>query len=173
MFVYPQGPVSGYVDVLAREETWYTANLADRGVAGLLAASGGPFAVVAANPRRLSQGRNQLWLAHAETSQGRGTKQDTRWDHDIVALLLWSATQASVRAQDDEVALDAAANLVADRVRGPAGDRSHDGRWWSVGPVRIAPPTPTQFLVWTDIIGGLGAAYLVTVSYRCSEWTPA
>jgi hypothetical protein len=162
--------VSGYGDVLAREEAWYLADLANRGLLPLLAASGGPFDVVAANPRRLSQGKRQLWLAHAESNMGRGSKQDTRWDHDLVVLALWSSMQSSVRADDDERTLDLAVQRVIDRIKGPPGDRGHDGRWWAVGPVRVSPASPLLLLTHSDVLGGLGAAYTVAISYRVTEW---
>lgn len=163
--------MSGYEDVLAREEAWYTADLADRGVLPLLEAAGGPFDVVAANPRRLSQGKRQLWLAHAESVMGRGSKTDTRWDHTITVLALWGAVQSSVRADVDEKGLDAAVQRVAERIKGPPGDRGHDGRWWGIGPVQVAPASPLLLLTYTDVLGGLGAGYTVSITYRVTEWT--
>lgn len=160
-----------FEDVLAREESWYLEDLLAQGVPALIQEDqGGPFQVVAANPRRLSQGRNQLWLASAESTQGKGSKSDTRWDHDVTAIVLWSALQSTVRANEDQEDMQAAVGRVAARIAGPPGDRGHAGRWWQIGPLRVAPPSPMQLLTFGDVIGGLGAAYQVAITYRVTEW---
>ncbi|MCA1572823.1 MAG: hypothetical protein LC798_21525 [Chloroflexi bacterium] len=158
-----------YGDVLDREEAWYQEVHA--GLPPLVADQGGPFSTVAASIRRLSQGSHQLFLAHVDTTDRNMSHEDVRHDHQVAAVVLWAAIGGGARAHQDQARLDDAVSAVLDRIKGPAGDRGHGGRWWAVSDARAAPPLPAQLLNWSDAIAAAGAAYVVQCSYTCTEWS--
>lgn len=155
-----------YADALAKEEAWFASDLSAQGVPGLSP----PFDVVASQVRRLSQARRQLFLGHSRSTDGRRSKAgDHRVDHEIVALVFWAAVGAGGRAHEDQDRLDEAVERVLARVRGPAGDYTHGGRWWSVGEVRVEPPNPATLLAFRDAAGAVGAGYELAVRFSVTE----
>lgn len=160
-----------YADALAVEEAWFTSPLV--GVPVLVAEDGGPFDIVAAQVRRLSQARRQLFLGHGPTTSARGSKTGDRFvTHEVVALVFWSAPGAGGRAHEDQASLDEATERVLARVRGPVGDYTHGGRWWSVGEARVEPPNPATLLAFRDAAGAVGAGYELAVKYSVTELLP-
>jgi hypothetical protein len=158
-----------YADALDSEEAWFTSSVA--GLPALLEPAG-PFDVVSAGIKRLSQAPRQLFLGHGPTTDRRQSKDsDRRVDHEIVALIFWPSTVASTRADEDQEALDDAVDKVLQRVRGPADDDStHGGRWWHVGDARVEPPNPATILAFADVQGAVGRGYSVAVRYSVTEW---
>ena len=159
----------GYAEALTAEEDWFTSPLV--GVPPLIKEDGGPFDVCAAQVRRLSQAPRQLFLGHTRSTDGRQSKTpDHRIDHEIVALVFWSAIGAGARAHRDQAELDAAVERVLARIRGLQGDSTHGGRWWGVGEARVEPPNPATLLAFSDAAGAVGAAYQVSVRYTVVEY---
>jgi hypothetical protein len=160
----------GIAEVLDVEADWYVQDLVAQGVAALTKDAGGPFGVVTPRLRRLSQVAQAVYLTHGQTRQGKGAKDQARFDHDVIAVVLWAATGAGARAHVDQEAADAAVARVVDRVLGPTGDTTHGGRWFSIGPVVVEPPGPLELLAWSDAVAAAGAAYVITVRYTVSEF---
>jgi hypothetical protein len=160
-----------YAAVLDVEADWYGLDLSGVNVPPLLKDQGGPFDVVGPHVRRLAQARHQLYLTHGPAREMPGSKDLTRLDHEVVALVLWAATGAGARAQVDAAGVDDAVDRVIRRVLGPAGDLNHGGRWFSVGAVTAEPSNPLDALRWSDVIGAAGAAHVVVVRYSVAEIT--
>lgn len=159
----------GIDDVLEREEQWFLA--AVPGLPPLRVVDGGPFDIVAAQVRRAAQAPAQLFLGLTDTRSTKPAKNSaTRLEHDLVALAIWAAARGGAQANLDQGLLDDALERVAQRVRGPEGDRGHGGRWWQVSGLRVALPTLPQVLAFGDAVGALGAAYTRSVTWTCVEW---
>lgn len=158
---------TGYAGVLDIEAEWLTADLSAEGLPPLSASRGGPFHAIGAEVRRLDQARHQLWLVHTRSTQGRGSKSDTRLVHEVTAVILWHAAGAGHRAHVDQAKLAEAVEAVLLRV---GHDLTHGGRWWGVGPATVNPPTPLQLLAWRDALAAAGAAHELTVTWTATEW---
>lgn len=156
--------------MLATECEWFLVDLFSQGVPHLLRADGGPFDVVTPHVRRLSQANHQLYLTHGPTREGRGAKNMVRLDHEVVAIILWSALGAGAREQVDQANVEAAVAKVVARVLGPDGDVGHGGRWFSIGPASVEPVNPLDRLRWSDAISAAGAAHVVAVRYTVTEF---
>ena len=164
---------TGYAAVLGAEAEWLTADLSAEGYPPLLASQGGPFDAVGAEVRRLDQHRHQLWLAHSQTRQGKGSKQSVRLDHEVAAVVMWAAAGAGHRAHLDQAALAKGIESLLVRLAGTEGDRTHGGRWFNVAPATVAGATPLQLLVWTDAVAAAGAAHVVVVTWTVAEYRPS
>lgn len=155
-------------DVLDLELEWFLADVED--LNPLPESAGGPFHVVEREVRRLSQARNQLYLTLGPTTTPRGSKTTRRLDHEVIALVLWTAVGAGQRAHVDQAALGRAVDLITRRVLGPDGDIGHGGRWFRAGGLRTEPVGLDGLLRWGDAIGAAGAAYTVAIRYTVSEF---
>jgi hypothetical protein len=169
--------VPGIADAVARETAWFQADLSAQGIPHLLkaGANDGPFGIVDAYPRRLSQRSHQLYLwreAITQTRRGSGTHE---LRHFLVATVLWSQAATPERAHEDQARLDDAIARVFARVAG-GGDRSHGRRFTSVGAAKDNNPgigarmaDPLAAIRAADAPGGLGRAYEVHVRFVATE----
>ena len=168
--------MAGIADAVAREAEWFVGDHVADGLPALLAATGndGPFGVVGAYPRRLSQRAHQCYVwreALTDTRRGAGLHE---LRHFLVATVLWSQAASPERAHNDQAALDAALERIFTRIVG-AGNRSHGGRFTSVAAATSGPGVgmrmtdPFAALVVRDAPGGLGLAYRVDVRYVATE----
>lgn len=157
-----------YASVLDLEEAWFLDS--SLGLPPLAAADGGPFGVVAAHVRRLSQHPRQLFIGHGPTTDLRRSKAGDRLvRHEIVVLVAWPSVGAGHRAHEDQARLDDAVDAVLARVRGPVDDIGHGGRWWGVADARVEPPNPATILAFRDAIGAMGGGYEVAIRYSVLE----
>lgn len=169
----------GIADAVAREAAWFAADLSAKGIPHLLkaGANDGPFGIVGSYPRRLTQKTHQLYVWREAITQTRRGSGMHELRHFLVATVLWAQTASAERAFEDQARLDDALSRIFARVQG-AGDRSHGGRFTSVGAAkdaspgigaRIADPLVATERKPGDVEGGLGRAYRVDVRFVATE----
>lgn len=118
-------------DAVDREQAWLTS-FGD-GLPALLAAAGGPFDVVQAYLRRTPQGRaKQLYVTRRHLREERFAHPRRMPRYQFELRIIWPLSSNSGAAEDSQRALDAAVDLVLQRVGGLVGDKSHGGRFLSV-----------------------------------------
>jgi hypothetical protein len=137
-----------------------TANAVDREVAfltttgdglpALLTAAGGPFAVVQGYwPRTPNTNVTALYLRRSRIVDERWTNQRKKPRYSFTARLEWrigSTSTAAGIAEAEQRALDAAIELVVERVRGLVGDHSHGGMFLSVAEAPVPPQIDVSFV---------------------------
>lgn len=119
-------------DAVAREVAWLTAT--GDGLPALLAADGGPFEVVQGYwPRVAPTNKHALYLVRATIRDERSANIRTMATHAFVAKLLWPMLASSGSAEAEQRAFDAAIDRLLTRINGPMLDKTHGGRFLSVG----------------------------------------
>nr|MDA8323338.1 hypothetical protein [Actinomycetota bacterium] len=74
--------------------------------------------------------------------------QRIRPSYEFRLRLVWPVRQATAgSAEAEQRAMDAAVDLLIQRIRGPLGDKTHGGRFLSVGE-DLGKPAPT--VTWDD-----------------------
>jgi hypothetical protein len=118
-------------DAVDRETAWL-ATTTDS-LPALLASAGGPFDVVQAYWRRTPQGRaKQLFVLRKSLQEERFANVRRMPRYRFELRITWPQSSATGAAEDPQRALDAAIDLVLQRVGGLVGDKSHGGRFLSV-----------------------------------------
>lgn len=128
-------PVLG--TAVARETAWLQTS--GDGLPPLLKTAGGPFDVVQGYmPRTPQQRATQLYVLKRGTVTRRFSNQRRLATHTFVLSVWWpigSTTTSGTTslAEDEQTALDAAIAAVVARVEDLVGDKTHGGRFLSVG----------------------------------------
>lgn len=131
-------------DAVDREAAWLQSS--GDGLPALLASAGGPWQVIQAyRPRTPDRRQTGIYLRRAELSDERFANQRLLDSHAFVGDLVWpvGATGATGSWEAEQRALDAAVELLRQRVRGLVMDHSHGGRFLSVAEA----PSPSRILV--------------------------
>lgn len=120
-------------DAVARETDWL--NQIGDGLPYLPASAGGPWQVIQAYwPRTPATQQTGIYVLRARLLDTRASNQRIRPRYEMRLRLVWPVvvTGSSLleTAQSD---LDAATDLLIQRVRGPLGDKTHGGRFLSAG----------------------------------------
>jgi len=143
---YPVPDVTS--DAVDREAAWLAAS-GDGGPA-LLASAGGPLDTVQAYwpGNRLPHKQRALYLTRRVLSDDHVNAQRYRDQHTFAAKLIWPVKNpVPPIAEGEQRAFDAAVGLVLQRIRGPQGDKTHGGRFLSVGEV---PGQASGLVDWED-----------------------
>lgn len=135
-------------DAVERETAWLQT-IGD-GLPALLAPIG-PWTVVQAYQPRTPGERaaGQLYVLRTRIREKRFANQRRMAKYEFLLRLVWPMTSGSGNAEADQGAFDAAIDLVLQRIGGFRGDKSHGGRFLSVGEdpdevdVRFDPPAQT------------------------------
>lgn len=117
------------------EAAWLSAS--GDGLPALLTRDGGPWDVIQAYmPRTPHQRQTQIYVLRRKVVTRRLSQQRRITTHHIVLALVWpigQGTTAEYIAEDEQRAFDAAIDLLVTRIEAYVGDKSHGGRFLSVG----------------------------------------
>lgn len=156
-------------DAVTREAAWLTT-FGD-GLPALLTANGGPFDVVQAYaPRTPATRQTQLYLLRRRVVTSRFSQQRRLATHTFQATISWPIGQSTTSvgiAETEQQNLDNAIELLIQRLEGFVDDKSHGGRFMSVGEA----PNGTQFAVqYSDPLPGIAGALLTaSVTYTADD----
>lgn len=130
-----------WADAVTREAAWFTSDPPPGGsfntAPPLLLANGGRFDIVQGNLQKYSPASRALYIYRTgrmkeERISFGGVKVQS---HHFVALIQWpyrGGPSGSGKLEDEVNARDLAVDDVLTRIRGPLGDHSHNGQFWSV-----------------------------------------
>lgn len=130
-------------DAVTREATWLAVH--GDGLPALLTTNGGPWDVVQAYlPRTPANRKSQLYVLRRRFMTERMDQQRRLATYTFHLACMWPVGGTTVGtniAEAEQAAFDAAIDLVRQRVEGFVGDKSHGGRFLSVG----ESPNGTKF----------------------------
>ena len=155
-------------DAVAREVSWLTA--VDT-LPSLLTANGGPWDNVQAYwARTPATQQTTIYVLRSVISDERAANIRIRPTYDFTLKLVWPIRQTTTGiAEGEQQALDSAVDLLLQRIRGPLSDKTHGGRFLSVGEVPRMPGVHVLFEdpeVTIDAVKALRA----TVSYSADDY---
>jgi hypothetical protein len=100
----------------------------------LLSVNGGPFKIVQSYLNRTPETRvPALYVTRSEIDDDRESNQRIVPRYDFVLRINWPVDLGSGMGEASQRSLDVAIKLVLQRIRGLVGDKSHGGRFLSVG----------------------------------------
>lgn len=119
-------------DAVDRETAWLT-NSGD-GLPALLAADGGPWDLIQAyQPRTPPTQERSIFVLRLEFDDDRFDNVRKMVSYSFALRVNWPILASTGSAEDEQRALDAAIWQLLQRVRGPEFDKTHGGRFTSVG----------------------------------------
>lgn len=148
-------------------EAAFLANTGD-GLPELLAVNGGPWQIIQPRWSRTPPGRKtRIYVLRSETDDDRTANQRIVPTYDFQLRLYWPAALGTGQAEAAQVAFDRAIELLLRRIRGFPADKSHGGRFQSVGEnprrVRVVYDDPEKTL--TD-----GAELTARATYSADDF---
>lgn len=154
-------------DAVDREVAWLTTS--GDGLPALLATAGGPWGLVQAYWPRTPGKRTggQCYVLRRHIHRERFANQRTQDKYEFLLKLVWPLSSGTGNAEADQRAFDAAVNTLLTRIGGPVGDKTHGGRFLSVGEnphytdVQFDDPEHTQPPL---------AIYTATVTYHADDF---
>lgn len=136
-------------DAVAREAAWLTTS--GDGLPALLTSAGGPWDVVQAYlPRTPAQRQSQIYVLRRSFNTHRWSQQRRMASHGFHLSCLWpigGTTIGTGIAEDEQRAFDDALALLLERIEGFVSDKSHGGRFLSIGE---SPDGTTIDVQYTD-----------------------
>ena len=118
-------------DAVAREAAWL--NVTTDSLPALLVTAGGPFDVVQAyRPRTPGQRKRSLYVIRRAFRLERFANVRTMAHYEFELQINWPIQNSAGSGEEEQVALDAALDLVLQRIGGLVGDKTHGGRFRSV-----------------------------------------
>lgn len=118
-------------DAVDREAAWLAT--AGDTLPALLENSGGPFDIVQAYyPRTPNLDRRALYVTRLRLTQPRFGGQRLITQYSMRLIVEWPLLSGTGSAEDEQRALDAAMDLVVQRITGFVHDKTHGGRFLSV-----------------------------------------
>lgn len=131
-------------DAVDRETAWLTTS--GDGLPGLLKTVGGPFDNIQAyQPRTPKTQERSIFVLRRDLDDDRFAAIQKMITYQVVLRVNWPILANSGSAEAEQRALDAAIDLVIQRIRGPIQDKSHGNRFLSVA------ENPSKIKVaWTD-----------------------
>ncbi len=155
-------------DAVAREVAWLTA--VDT-LPSLLTANGGPWDNVQAYwARTPATQQTTIYVLRSSLSDERAANIRIRPAYDFTLKLVWPIRQTTTGiAEGEQQALDDAVDLLLQRIRGPLLDKTHGGRFLSVGEIPRMPGVHVMFddpEVTIDAVKSLRC----TVSYSADDF---
>lgn len=159
----------GLGDAVQREADWL--NRYGDGLPALQSGNGGPFDVIQAYaPRTPATRQTQLYVLRRRFPTTRFSQQRRLATHHFQLTVTWPIGQGTTAvgiAEAEQQNLDNALALVIERLEGFVGDKSHGGRFMSVGEA----PNGSQFMVELgDPLVGMANGFLTaTVTYTADD----
>jgi hypothetical protein len=118
-------------DAVDRETAWLTT--VGDSLPALQTSQGGPFDTVQPYWRRTPAGRTtQLYVIRKTIREERLANVRVMPRYQFELRIVWPQSSSTGAAENPQRALDAAVDLVLQRIRGFPGDKSHGGRFRSV-----------------------------------------
>ncbi len=152
-------------DAVTREAAWLTAT--GDGLPALLGSAGGMWDNVQAYyPRTPYENQRAIWVLRRQIRQRRFATQRVMHSHGFRLICWWPILDGAGSAETEQVGFDQAVDLVLQRILGPLGDKTHGGRFLSVGesdPVEVEFTDPEQSIPG---LGGLRAEVTYTADDR-------
>lgn len=132
-------------DAVQREADWL-ATFGDT-LPALLTANGGPWDVVQAYwPRTIAMEKTGIYVLRTSLDDERVAGIRIRTSYQFRLKLVWPVRQTTTGiAENEQQAFDDAIDLLIQRVRGLLGDKTHGGRFLSVGEVPRMPGPHCEF----------------------------
>lgn len=156
-------------DAVARETAWLNAS--GDGLPYLTAANGGPWDIIQAYmPRTPATAKKQIFVLRRRITENRfgaPRKIDTHQFHLSLWWPIGATTIASGIAETEQANLDAAVDLLLQRIRGYPTDHSHGGRFLSVAEAPVGAEIVVEF---GDPVHGIAnGALIATVTYSADD----
>jgi hypothetical protein len=124
-------------DAVARETAWLTSD--GDGLPALLATAGGPWDNVQAYyPRTPYQEQRSIYVLRHKVAQKRFGAQRVLHTYPFRLILWWPLLAVDGSAEEEQAAFDAGIDLLLQRILGPLGDKTHGGRFLTVGEDNIS-----------------------------------
>lgn len=121
----------GTADAVDREVAWLTTS--GDGLPDLLASVGGPFdAIQAYWPRTPAARQKSVYVLRRSFRDQRTANVRRMPTYDFLLRIVWPLSTASGSAEKEQRALDAAVDLLLQRIDGPQFDKTHGQRFLSV-----------------------------------------
>jgi hypothetical protein len=156
-------------DAVAREVAWL--NTSGDGLPALLTAAGGPWDNIQSYwARTPATQQTTIYMLRPSLSDERAANVRIRTTYDFTLKLVWPIRQTTTGiAEGEQQNLDNAVDLLLQRVRGPLLDKTHGGRFLSVGEV---PRMPGVHVMFDDpaLTIDSSKALLATVSYSADDF---
>lgn len=134
-------------DAVTREAAWLTTS--GDGLPSLTTAAGGPWDVIQAYmPRTPAQQQTQIYVMRRKVNTVRFTQQRRIATHAFHLACIWplgASTTGVPLLEAEQSALDAAIDLLIQRIEGTVGDKSHGGRFLSVAEAPDHVPIDVEF----------------------------
>lgn len=120
-------------DAVDREAAWLQT-WGDNGLPALLAADGGPWDTVQPYyPRTPYEDKRTIYVLRHQLRQRRFATQRVIHTHAFRLICWWPILDGTGSAELEQQAFDTALDLLLQRILGPLGDKTHGGRFLSVG----------------------------------------
>lgn len=157
-------------DAVSREADWL--NTFGDGLPALPAQAGGPWQVVQAYwpGARLAGNKTGIYVLRTKLTDPRVGNLRIRPSYPFSLKLVWPVrTSTAPLAETEQQNFDNAIDLLIQRIRGPVGDKTHGGRFLSVGEV---PREPAVEVTFTDPEVSIPAdkALRATVTYSADDF---
>lgn len=121
----------GTDDAVDREVAWLTTS--GDGLPGLLTDAGGPFdAIQAYWPRTPATRQKSIYVLRRRIHDERVANIRRRPTYQFLLRIVWPISTSTGAAEREQCALDAAVELLLQRIDGPMLDKTHGGRFLSV-----------------------------------------
>jgi hypothetical protein len=119
-------------DAVDREAAWL--NTTGDGLPALQKSAGGPWDNVQAYYTRTPYGEQRtIYVLRNRIQQRRFAAQRIMHTHPFRLILWWPLLDQAGSAEADARAFDVAIDVLLQRILGPLGDKTHGGRFLSVG----------------------------------------
>ncbi len=156
-------------DAVKREAAWLTSS--GDGLPALTTAAGGPWDVIQPYmPRTPATQQTQIYVMRRRLATARFSQQRRIATHSFHLACIWplGATTTGVPLLEaEQAALDAAVDLLVQRIEGTVGDKSHGGRFMSVAE---APHGTSIDVDFTDPVQALQEGRLLAaVTYMADD----
>ena len=151
-------------DAVERELAWLQVPGTD-GLPALLVDNGGPWDTITRYPRTPYENRRTIYVMRHRIKQRRFAAQRVMHTYPFRLILWWPLLRSDGELELEAQDFDAAIDKLLQRILGPLGDKTHGGRFLSVG-----EDAETVDVDYTDIestapMGGLRAE----VSYTADD----
>ena len=152
-----------------REAAWLAT--AGDGLPALKATAGGPFDVIQAYiPRSPALRKKGLYVTRPGFGDARFSQQRRMPTYSLRLVIQWPISSGAGSAETEQRALDAAIDLVLQRIVGPLMDKTHGGRFLAVaeapdhGPIQVIQP-PLSLIG----LSGSDAALTAEIHYAADD----
>jgi hypothetical protein len=129
---------------VSREAAWLATS--GDGIPALLTSAGGPWGIVQAYwpGTRFATQKTGVYVQRTDIADLRANSQRIRPGYSFTLKLVWPVKSSTVPLAETEAQnLDNAVDLLLQRIRGPLGDKTHGGRFLSVGETPGRPSVVT------------------------------